>query len=1005
LLVAVLLTASLSSPSVAAPVDPATLPAPAARPVAFATDIQPLFAHACLRCHGPERPRSGFRLDDPQQALAGGDRGPAIQPGNSADSPLIHYVTRRIPDLEMPPTGKGEPLTSEEVGLLRAWIDQGAHWTTATGNPAEATPDLAANWWSLRPLTRPAVPPVTLSGARVANPVDAFILARLAANHLNPSPEADRRTLIRRLSFDLLGLPPTPAEVEAFVADDRPDAYEHLVDRLLASPRYGERWARHWLDVVHYGETHGYDKDQPRPNAWPYRDYVIRSFNQDKPYRRFVQEQLAGDVLFPDTRDGFEALGFIAAGPWDLIGHAEVPESKIDGKIARHLDRDDMVATTLQTFNSLTVQCAQCHHHRFDPIAQDDYYRLQAVFAAVDRADQPYDLDRDVARQRRELSKRQTELTTRRQALDDAIRARLGPPLVDLDRRIAALAESSRASEAFGYHSGIEPKPEVPKWVQVDLGQPTALARVVLHPAHDDFNGIGAGFGFPVRFRVELANDEGFTGEVALIGDFTQADHPNPGLASLSVDATGPTARFLRVTATRLAPRQQDFIFALAELAAFTPAGTNAARGAAVAALDSIEAPPRWQKQNLTDGWQPGTNQTDSAELAALRRERDTLRHGALSAEEQATLAGIERDLTAIKLELAALPEPSKAYVAAVYTGSGAFAGTGANGGQPRPIHVLHRGNVQTPGPEVGPGALSCLPGLPARFDLPADHREGERRAALARWLTNLDNPLTWRSIVNRVWQYHFGSGLVETPNDFGRMGALPTHPELLDWLAIEFRDGGQSFKRLHRLLVTSGTYRQRSLDDAAQAALDANNRYLWRANRRKLEAEAVRDALLFVAGRLDGTMGGPSFRDFVVDKPEHSPHYLYALHDPDDPQTHRRSIYRFIVRSQPQPFLTTLDCADPSMQVGRRNESVSPLQALALLNNALVLTLSKHFAARLDQGEGDLLTKVRRAHAEALGRAPTAAEAQALTRYADQYGLTNLCRVLFNLNEFTFVD
>lgn len=1004
-LVAVLLTAGLPSPSAAHPFDPATLPAPASRPVDFTTDIQPLFATACLRCHGAERSRSGFRLDDPQRALAGGDRGPAIRPGRSVESPLIHYVARQVPDLEMPPPGKGEPLTPEAIGLLRAWIDQGAPWTNAAGPPAETTTVPAADWWSLRPLTRPVVPSVSLSGARVANPVDAFILALLAEHHLTQSPEADRRTLIRRLFFDLLGLPPTPAQVDAFLASEAPDAYEQLVDQLLASPHYGERWARHWLDVVHYGETHGYDKDQPRPNAWPYRDYVIRSFNQDKPYHRFVQEQLAGDVLFPDTRDGFEALGFLAAGPWDLIGHAEVPESKTDGKIARHLDRDDMVGTTIQTFNSLTVQCAQCHDHRFDPIPQEDYYRLQAVFAAVDRADQPYDRDADVARKRRELATRQADLTARRQALEDALRARLGPPLLELDRRIAALAKSHPASEAFGYHSAIEPQPNVPKWVQIDLGQPTALARVVLHPAHDDFNGIGAGFGFPVRFKVELANDEGFVQDVAVLGDFTQADQPNPGLEPFSVEAAGRTARFLRVTATRLALRQEDFIFALAELTALTPAGTNAALGAAVSALDSIEAPPRWQKQNLTDGWHPGSREADNAELAALRVERDALRNGALSADERATSAELDRALTATRLALAALPEPDKVFIAAVHTGSGAFAGTGANGGRPRPIHVLHRGNVQTPGREVGPGTLSCLPGLPPRFDLPPHHAEGERRAALARWLTRPDNPLTWRSIVNRVWQYHFGSGLVETPNDFGRMGAQPTHPELLDWLAVEFRDGGQSFKRLHRLLVTSATYRQRSLDTPAQAALDASNRYLWRANRRKLEAEAVRDALLFVAGRLDLTLGGPSFRDFVVDKPEHSPHYLYALHDPDDPQTHRRSIYRFIVRSQPQPFLTTLDCADPSMQVGRRNESVSPLQSLALLNNALVLTLSQHFAARLDLDDGDLLAKVRRAHTEALGRPPTASEEQALTRYAAQFGLTNLCRVLFNLNEFSFVD
>jgi hypothetical protein len=344
-----------------------------------------------------------------------------------------------------------------------------------------------------------------------------------------------------------------------------------------------------------------------------------------------------------------------------------------------------------------------------------------------------------------------------------------------------------------------------------------------------------------------------------------------------------------------------------------------------------------------------------------------------------------------------------------VHTGSGAFTGTGGKGGKPRPVFVLNRGNVQAPGKEVGPGTVSCIAGLPSRFEIPADHSEGDRRAALARWITDPANPLTWRSIVNRVWQYHFGRGIVETPNDFGRMGATPTHPELLDWLAVEFRDGGQSIKKLHKLIVTSAAYRQTS--DASPSQLqkslpiDGDNRYLWRMNRRKLEAEAVRDSILLVSGQLDLTMGGPSFQDFVVEKPEHSPHYEYQLHDPEDPKSHRRSVYRFIVRSQQQPFMTTLDCADPSMQVGRRNESVSPLQALTLLNNAMVLSMADHFARKLEHSGGSLKDQVTRGYTEACGHAPSRADRDAMVAYARENGLPNLCRLLFNLNEFNFVD
>ncbi len=1023
-----------------AEVDLSKLPLAATQPIDFARDIKPLFEASCIKCHGAEKAKNGFRLDSRAHALAGGDHGVDIIPGDSAKSPLVHFVAGLVPDMAMPPKGKGDEFTAAQVGLLRAWIDQGAKWDREDVAGDVRKPVDKTDWWSLKPLVKPAVPASSesvisgsvnskksSSGSRTgslntdqlitpspstksfstSNPIDAFVLSKLGEKRLRPSPQADRRTLIRRLYFDLIGLPPKPEEIAAFVADKDPSAYEKLVDRLLASPHYGERWARHWLDVVHYGETHGYDKDQPRPNAWPYRDYVIRSFNEDKPYARFVQEQVAGDVLFPGTRDGFEALGFISAGPWDLIGHAEVPETKIDGKVARHLDRDDMVANTIQTFNSLTVQCAQCHNHKFDPISQEDYYSLQAVFAAVDRADKKYDVDPAVAQQRRELTDRQTKLAARKKELDAAILARAGQPLADLDKKIAGLAKAAKKGDAYGYHSNIEKKQETEKWVQIDLGRSVALGSVVLHPCKDDFNGIGDGFGFPVRFKVEASDDAGFKEGVALVGDYTKEDVANPKLKALSVDASGRKARFIRVTATKLAPRQNDYIFALAELNAITADGNNVAIGATVSALDSIEAPARWQKVNLTDGWQPGASVVDSGELIALRKERDAMLSNATSDAEKSELARLDRDLVTTKTAIEKLPAQSTAFVAAVHTGSGSFVGTGAKGGKPRTIQVLNRGNVLKPGKEVGPGTLNCLPGLPSRFELPAEHAEGERRAALAHWLTRTDNPLTWRSIVNRVWQYHFGRGLVDTPNDFGRMGSLPTHPELLDWLAVTFRDGGQSMKALHKLVVTSATYRQESRVGSQESAVqvDSDNQFLWRQNRRKLEAEAVRDAVLMVSGKLDVTMGGPSFKDFVMERPEHSPHYQYHLHDPEDPKSHRRSIYRFIVRSQQQPFMTVLDCADPSMQVGKRNESLSPLQALSLLNNSLMLTMSKYFAAKLESGGGSLADKVRRGHLDALGRAPVRGDEKVLVDYAREHGLTNYCRLLLNLNEFSFVD
>jgi mono/diheme cytochrome c family protein len=978
----------------------AALPPAANRTVDYARDVQPIFAAACYRCHGDKKQRSGFRLDLKAAALKGGDNGKAILPGDSTASPLIRYVAG-LEDTVMPPSGPR--LTAEQIGLLRAWIDQGAAWPEDAKGPERST------WWSLAPLVRPAVPRPDPGGAAwVRNPVDAFVLARLRDKGLRPSPEADRRTLIRRLSFDLLGLPPAPAEVEAFVADPDPRAYEKLVDRYLASPRHGERWARHWLDVVHFGETHGYDKDKPRAHAWPYRDYVIRAFNADKPYGRFVQEQVAGDVLFPGTTDGALALGFIAAGPWDFIGHAEVPETKIDGKVARHLDRDDMVSNTMNTFVSLTVQCAQCHNHKFDPILQEDYYSLQAVFAALDRADKPYDADPAVARQRSELTARQRELERRRQALDQQLKKLGGRELADLDAHIQAAGQAAapKRRPEYGYHSGIEPAQDRVKWVQVDLGRSVAVEKVVAFGCDDDFNHIGAGFGFPVRFKVEIADDPHFKTGVQLIADHTGADVTNPGTVPQTLPAAGKKGRYVRVTATKLAPRQNDYIFALAELSVFDGTGKNLALGAAVTALDSIEALPRWSRKNLVDGIAPGqASPAGAVDVARLREQRQALLARVVDAATRQESEEVARETAKVRQELGKLPPPRLVYAGTVHSGGGAFTGTGPDGGRPRPIHILSRGNVQKPGREVGPGALSLFPDLPGRFDLNRDRPEGERRAALARWLTDRSNPLTWRSIVNRVWLYHFGRGLVDSPNDFGRMGQLPTHPELLDWLAVELRDRGQSLKQLHRLLVTSATYRQSSAIEAKAAVVDANNLYYGRMNRRRLEAEAIRDSILWASGTLDDRMYGPSFQDFVIEKPEHSPHYEYHLHDPEDPKAHRRSVYRFLVRSQQQPFMATMDCADPSMLVDKRNQTITPLQALALLNDQLTVVMAKHFAARVARSGDDLETQVRTAFRLALGRVPAAAEQRELTDYARQYGLANTCRVILNLNEFVFVD
>lgn len=967
----------------------------------FRDDIAPILERRCVSCHNDDLKKGGLSLQSAAGWRTGGDSGPVVVTGKPSESPLLAAITGDKPD--MPKTGP--PLTAKEVAAIRVWIERGAVWPD--GLLLEERPQADNDWWSLRPLHDNVIP-ATVRDLPSHNPLDRFIGATLAERGLSPSPEADRRTLIRRLSFDLLGLPPTPEDIAAFVNDSRPDAYEQLVDRLLASPHYGERWARHWLDVVHYGDTHGYDKDQLRPNAWPYRDYVVRAFNSDKPYADFIREQLAGDVFAPDTPDGLPALGFIAAGPWDFISHVEVPETKIDGQIARSLDRDDMVVNTLNTFCSLTVQCARCHAHKFDPISQADYYRLQAVFAAVDRADKPFDADPTVAAQRRGLQSQERELTTALTAAETQMQQLAGPELAALEQRLKDSEEAAKKSTQippeYGYHSQIESQSDRAKWVQVDLGQPTAIARIVLIPCHDTFNNIGAGFGFPPRYKVEACDDAEFRAGVTVLVDRTAADQPSPGIQPQAFGVELTRHRYVRITATKLAPRMNDFIFALSELQVWTPTQQNIAAGKTVTAIDSIEAGPRWRKTNLVDEKYPvGANLLSGEERETLQQRIMTLRKERIPTEIREWGALLSAKRQAVRTQLSQLPPSQPVYIGAVHTGTGNFIGTGAKQGEPRTIHVLARGDVRKPLKEVGPGVPPVVPGYAAAFELPSDHTEAQRRAALADWVVSPQNPLTWRSIVNRMWHYHFGHGIVDSPNDFGRMGQLPTHPELLDWLATDFLNQGGSLKKLHRLMVTSHTYRQSSADRPDAAKLDAQNTLLWRANRRKLDAEAVRDSVLFVAGRLDDRMGGPSFRDFVIERPEHSPHFEYHLHDPRDARAHRRSVYRFLVRSQPQPFMATLDCADPSMSVDKRNETINPLQALALLNNGLTVVMAEAFATDVTQEEGS--RAVETAFVRAIGRGPTDEERAILVEYAQANGLANTCRVILNLNEFAFVD
>ena len=808
----------------------------------FATDILPLVKERCAACHFGEGGEASLSLVSREAMLRGGKSGPAVVPGDPDASLVIAKISGANP--AMPPVGRS--LTAAEVETFRQWIADGAH-SEGYETPGTQT------WWSFQPLSKPKVPDGAPKWAR--NEIDRFVWARLDEVGLGPSAEADRATLIRRLSYNLRGLPPDPAEVDEFVNDPRGDAYERLVDRLLASPRYGERWGRHWLDVVHYGESHGYDKDKARRSSWPYRDYVIQSLNQDKPYSRFVREQLAGDVLWPSDPEGVIATGFIAAGPWDYVGHAELREGTKDKKIARLLDRDDMIATTMSTFSSLTVHCARCHDHKFDPIRQADYYALQAVFSGVDRAEQPF--------------------------FDDPETHSLGRDL----------------------------------W-----------------------------------FR---------------IGDIERELLP---YATILAEAKSPTIGQLDKEKHQLAEENKDLLPKVGETDTPRTVARRREIGQRIKELD--------------------------AERKQLAIE---LMEGAVRDAYESLVASLERS----RADFAALPQPSYVYSASRYFNTyGRFTPAWTA----RPVHLLGKGSVEAPLSQAHPGAVSAVPGLTARFELDRSAGEGAARAALAAWLTDSSNPLTWRSIVNRVWHYHFGRGIVDSPNDFGKMGGVPTHPDLLDWLAVDFRDGGGSLKALHRQILTSATYRQSSSPDAKGSRVDSDNRFLWRMNRRRLDAEAVRDAVLAAGGQLDLEMGGPSAEHFYF-KDDHSPVYDYARFDVTSPAARRRSVYRFLVRSVQDPFMESLDCADPSLLVPRRNSTLTAVQALALLNDPLIVEQSRRFAGRLRSAGSNLASQIDDAVRIALGRAASEGEIAALASHARKHGLEHAVRLLLNSNEFIFVD
>jgi mono/diheme cytochrome c family protein len=889
-------------------------PATAAGPptlVDFAHDVQPLLAARCISCHGPEKQKAALRLDRKNDALRGGDSGPAIVPGKSGESLLVRKIASDKLDERMP--AKGEPLSAAEIDHIRRWIDQGATW------PAN---DRGETHWSLQTVVRP-LPPAVTKGDWPRNAIDRFILARLEREGLRPSPEADRRTLIRRLSFDLTGLPPTPEEVAAFVNDNKPDAYERLVDRLLASPGYGARWARHWLDVVRFAESDGFETNLARKSAWPYRDYVIDAFNSDKRYDRFVMEQLAGDALGADA-----ATGFLVAGAYDQVKSPDVVLTSQQRADELH----DIVSTTGSAFLGLTVGCARCHNHKFDPISQRDYYALAAMFSGVKHGERPVERPDEKKERLARIAELSRQLDRLDFELDDA--EPLAQPGAPTGRRPPVNAR--RNVERF-----------VP--VEAKVMRFVIEATTQLEPCIDELEVFAAGssrrnvalgakptssgsFSGSDRHKLGHINDGRFGNDRSWISDET-------GRGWVQLEFSKPVV-IDRVVWGR--DREQQL-------------------------KDRLPTRYRIQVASEHGEWRTVASSDDRRPY-----ERSKPVDSPRRAELLKRLKEIEKPPT-------------------IY--AGVFS-------EPEPTFHLYRGDPMAKREPVAPGAP---PAVGPKLQLPANPTDLDRRLALAKWLTDAANPLPARVMVNRLWHYHFGRGIVDTPSDFGAHGGKPTHPELLDWLAAEFVQHGWSLKHIHRLIVMSTTYRQSSAMNGDGVAKDAQTRLLWRYPSRRLEAEAARDAMLAVSGVLDRRMGGPGFELF---EPNNNYVRVYTPKTEFGPAEYRRTVYQSRPRMQPDDTFGAFDCPDGGQIAPVRNRSTTPLQALNLLNSPFVMQQADLLAQRLRREAGENVdAQARYGFRLAFCREPSVDELAAAVRLVHQHGLPAFCRAVFNASEFLFVD
>jgi mono/diheme cytochrome c family protein len=928
----------------------------------FEQKVRPVLVEHCYSCHSAEakKLKGNLYLDSKAGWEKGGDSGePVIVPGKPEASLLIRTVQHLEADMEMPP--KKPKLPDAVIADLVTWVKMGAP-DPRDGVKIEAKRG-DKSWWSLQPLAKQFA----------HDSIDGFITAKLAEKKLTLNPAADPRALIRRMSYDVIGLPPTVEEVETFVKAHQANPHqgvEALVDRLLASPRYGERWGRHWLDVIRFGESNGFERNFVIDDLWPFRDYVIKSINDDKPFNQFITEHLAGDVIGKDNPQVEVGSAFLVAGPYDDVGNQDI----VAQKNIRAATLDDMITATSGAFLGLTINCARCHNHKFDPIPTEDYYRLRAAFEGVTHG-------------RRVVATKEQR---------DAFAASTKPLAVELkkleaERALLDQAIETRAKAAFAKTKFTRPKIDQNGTDESFAATEAKYVKFVIHSLTGDHQpaakGKRGGGGKLTEFQVWSAADT--NRNVALASHGTKAEGAKSATAEDFPEAYGPQycidgmlgeAWFIGepavLTLTFAKPEKINrinFINARGDRSI----DEGKVRGATPCEYEiqvSLDG-QTWRTVVSDEGREPWTP------AHGIARSR----HDATTKDEQKKLAALDKQIATVQAKLKAVPTLQQMWV-----------GTHT---QPKEPTFVHKGgDPMKPADVVVPASISVLDQVTKPYELKPDAGEGERRLALAKWITSNDNPLTPRVLANRVWQWHFGTGIVDTPSDFGFLGSKPTHPELLDYLASRLVANGCKLKPLHREILLSQTYLQSAAyrEDAAKEDKDA--RLLWRFPPRRLSAEELRDTMLTVGGRLQlEPMGGPGFRLYRYLANNVS---TYVPLDTHGPETCRRAVYHQNARASVVDVLNDFDLPDIAFAAPKRANTTTPLQALTLLNHSFTLDMAKALANRIQSGDA-----VTQAYRFTFQREPSAKERAAATQLIATHGTEAFCRALLNANELIYLE